>query len=148
MSDAAQELIVLRIAGQTFATDIMAVREIRGWTASVALPHAPDYMLGMINLRGQILPVIDFAARLGLQRAAPNAASVVVVCELGEQLVGLLVEAVCDIIAVEPAEVQPTPDVGALEVREFVRGVITTGEGIVTLLSLDALRALPEALAA
>lgn len=148
MSEAAQELIVVRIAGQTFATDIMAVREIRGWTASVALPHAPDYMLGMINLRGQILPVIDFAARLGLPAAQPNAASVVVVCELGEQLVGLLVEAVCDIIAVEPGRVQPTPDVGAPEVAEFVRGVITTDDGIVTLLALDALRPEPEALAA
>lgn len=148
MSEAAQELIVLRIAGQTFATDIMSVREIRGWTASVALPHAPDYMLGMINLRGQILPVIDFAARLGLPAATPNAASVVVVCELGDQLIGLLVEAVCDIIAVAPADVQPTPDVGAPEVTEFVRGVITTPEGIVTLLALEALRPVPEALAA
>jgi purine-binding chemotaxis protein CheW len=148
MSEAAQELIVVRIAGQIFATDIMAVREIRGWTASVALPHAPDYMLGMINLRGQILPVIDFAARLGLAPATPNAASVVVVCELGDQLVGLLVEAVCDIIAVQPGQVQPTPDVGAAEVAEFVRGLINTDEGIVTLLSLDALRPEPEALAA
>ena len=148
MSEAAQELIVVRIAGQIFATDIMAVREIRGWTASVALPHAPDYMLGMINLRGQILPVIDFAARLGLPASPPNAASVVVVCELGDQLVGLLVEAVCDIVAVEPEQVQPTPELGAAEVAEFVRGLINTADGIVTLLSLDALRPEPAAISA
>ena len=134
---AGRELIVVEIASQRFAIDIMTVREIRGWTASTRLPHAPGHVLGMINLRGQVLPVIDFAARLGLSTSEPNAASVVIVAEIGDRLVGLLVDAVCDIIAVTEDMVQPPPGVGTDDVREFVQGIISTDEGIVTLLSLD-----------
>jgi len=95
---AGQELIVVEIGGQRFAIDIMSVREIRGWCASTRLPQSPAHVLGMINLRGSVLPVIDFSSRLGLGDSAPNAASVVIVAEIGDRLVGLLVEAVCDIL--------------------------------------------------
>jgi purine-binding chemotaxis protein CheW len=132
------ELIVVEIAGQQFAIDIMSVREIRGWSASTRLPHAPAHVLGMVNLRGSVLPVIDFAARLGLGESEPNAASVVIVAEIGERLVGLMVDAVCDILTLGNGMLQGAPEVGDPGVREFVRGVITTDEGIVTFLSLDA----------
>lgn len=132
------ELIVVEIAGQQFAIDIMSVREIRGWTASTRLPHAPNHVLGMINLRGQVLPVVDFAARLGMGESEPNGASVVIVTEIEDRLVGLMVDAVCDILTLGEGMLQPTPEVGHAAVREFVRGVITTDEGIVTLLALDA----------
>jgi purine-binding chemotaxis protein CheW len=132
------ELIIVDIAGQQFAIDIMSVREIRGWSASTRLPHAPTHVLGMINLRGQVLPVVDFAARLGLGGTEPNAASVVIVSEIDGRLVGLLVDAVCDILTLGEGMLQAAPDVGDAGVQEFVRGVITAQDGIVTLLSLDA----------
>lgn len=132
------ELMVVEIAGQRFAIDIMSVREIRGWTSSTRLPHAPDHVLGMINLRGQVLPVIDFATRLGLGGSEPHPASVVMVTEIGGRMVGLLVDAVCDILTLEAGMMQPTPEVGSISVRTFVRGVITTADSIVTMLSLEA----------
>jgi purine-binding chemotaxis protein CheW len=133
-----RELIVVEIATQQFAIDIMSVREIRGWTASTRLPHAPEHILGMINLRGQVLPVVDFGARLGLGLSDPHTASVLIVTEIGDNLVGLLVDAVCDIRTLEDGMLQAAPNVGSPAVREFVRGVITTEGTIVTLLSLDA----------
>jgi purine-binding chemotaxis protein CheW len=142
------ELMVVEIAGQRFAIDIMSVREIRGWTSSTRLPHAPDHVLGMINLRGQVLPVIDFATRLGLGGSEPHPASVVMVTEIGGRMVGLLVDAVCDILTLEPGMMQPTPDVGSVGVRTFVHGVITAGDEIVTLLSLEAVVPPDEQLAA
>ena len=131
------ELISVRIGGQQFALDIMAVREIRGWSASTPVPHAPSYVMGMINLRGVVLAVVDLSARLGLGACTPDSSSVVVVAHINGVPVGLLVDAVCDIIQVTEDMVQPPPGVGTDEVREFVQGIISTDEGIVTLLSLD-----------
>jgi purine-binding chemotaxis protein CheW len=145
---AGQELIVVEIGGQRFAIDIMSVREIRGWCASTRLPQSPAHVLGMINLRGSVLPVIDFSSRLGLGDSAPNAASVVIVAEIGDRLVGLLVEAVCDILTLGEGMLQPAPNVGEPRVHEFVRGVITANDGIVTLLTLDAVIPPGEPLAA
>jgi purine-binding chemotaxis protein CheW len=142
------ELIVVEIAGQQFAIDIMSVREIRGWTTSTRLPHAPGHVLGMINLRGQVLPVVDFGARLGLGASTPNGASVVIVAEIQDRLVGLMVDAVCDILTLGEGMLQPTPNVGDPGVRDFVRGVITTDDAIVTFLSLEAVIPSDEILAA
>ena len=131
------ELISVRIGAQSYAIDIMAVREIRGWTAATPLPHAPPHVLGMMNLRGAILPVIDLGARLGLGPASPNASSVVVVAQIGEVQMGLVVDAVSDILTVTEGLIQTPPDVGGGETRHFVNGVMTTDVGIVSLLSLD-----------
>ena len=135
---AGEELIEVRIGDQQYAIDIMSVREIRGWTTSTPLPHAPAHVLGMINLRGAILPVDDLGARLGVGSTTPSASSVVVVAHIDGREVGLLVDAVCDIRTVTEGLLQPPPDIGDQGVREFVRGVMTTEAGIVSLLSLDS----------
>ena len=130
------ELICVSIGEHLYAIDIMQVREIRGWTASTPLPHAPPHVLGMINLRGAILPVIDLGSLLGVGETAVSASSVVMVAQIGENQVGLLVDAVCDILTVAENSLQEPPNVGD-RVRDFVAGVMTTEQGIVTLLSLD-----------
>jgi len=130
------ELICVSIGEHLYAIDIMQVREIRGWTASTPLPHAPPHVLGMINLRGSILPVIDLGSMLGVGVTAVSASSVVMVAQIGEHQVGLLVDAVCDILMVGENMLQEPPNVGE-RVRDFVAGVMTTDQGIVTLLSLD-----------
>jgi purine-binding chemotaxis protein CheW len=135
---AGHELIIVEISGQQFAIDIMSVREIRSWSASTRLPHAPEHVLGIINLRGAVLPVIDLGSRLGLGDSEPHAASVVIVAEIGDRVAGLMVDAVCDIFSLGQGMLQPPPEVGVPAVREFVHGVITTDGGIVTLLSLGA----------
>lgn len=131
------ELVTVAIGGQHFAVDIMAVREIRGWTASTPLPHAPSYVLGMINLRGAVLPVIDLGSRLGLAACARDSSSVVIVAHIDGRQVGLLVDEVCDILTVSENMLQAAPDIGSQAVEDFVRGVLTTDDGIVTLLTLD-----------
>ena len=136
LPSAGAELVTVRIGEQEFAIDIMAVREIRGWTASTPLPNAPSHFLGMINLRGSILPVIDLGSLLGIGETKVSASSVVMVAQIGENQVGLLVDAVCDILMVAENMLQEPPNVGD-RVRDFVAGVMTTDQGIVTLLSLD-----------
>jgi purine-binding chemotaxis protein CheW len=138
---AARELISFHIGAQEFCVDIMQVREIRGWTASTTLPQAPKYVHGVINLRGAVLPIVDLAARLGLANGAPSDRSVIIVTQIGAQLVGLLVDAVSDILTVTEDMIQPTPDVASDLVKTFVRGLLAMEGRMISLISLD--RVLP-----
>jgi purine-binding chemotaxis protein CheW len=139
------ELICVSIGEHLYAIDIMQVREIRGWSASTPLPHAPSHVLGMINLRGSILPVIDLGSLLGIGQTSLSPSSVVMVAQIADNQVGLLVDAVCDILMVAEGMLQEPPNVGGGRVLDFVAGVMTTDQGIVTLLSLD--HVMPEGLA-
>ena len=136
-----RELIAFRVGAQEFCVDVRQVREIRGWTPATALPHTPGYVRGVINLRGAVLPIVDLAARLGFGATHPSARHVIIVAEIGAQLVGLLVDAVSDILTVTDDMVQPTPDVASETAKTFLRGVMTVEDRMVTLLALD--RVLP-----
>lgn len=145
MSNAAtdlRELIAFRIGGQEFCVDIRSVREIRGWAPATPLPQAPAYVKGVINLRGTVLPIIDLGSRLGFGPTEPSVRHVIIVANIGQKTVGLLVEAVSDILTVSEAVIQPTPDVSCDTVRAFVRGVIAQESGMISLIALDGI--LPE----
>ncbi|HMO43529.1 MAG TPA: chemotaxis protein CheW [Phenylobacterium sp.] len=142
------ELITVIVGGQLFALNIQQVREIRGWTTSTPLPKAPSYVLGVINLRGAVLPVLNLATRLGLPASEAKPSSVVIVVDLGEKTVGLLVDAVCDILAVTEDQVQPAPELGNSAGRGLAYGMITTEEGIITLIDLAGVLPTEELVAA
>lgn len=136
-SDDRKELISFRIGKQEFCVDVMSVREIRGWTPTTPLPHAPSYVRGVINLRGVVLPVIDLGGRLGLAMAEPTARHVIIVARIAGQIVGLLVDAVCDILTVAESTVQPSPDLDYDAAKTFVRGLLPVEGRMISLLSLD-----------
>ncbi|MET0359414.1 MAG: chemotaxis protein CheW [Pararhizobium sp.] len=138
MTSGARELIAFRIGDQEFCVDIMSVREIRGWTPATSMPHTPGYMLGVINLRGAVLPIIDLAARLGMNPAEPTVRHVIIVAQSGQRIVGLLVEAVSDILSVTNDNIQPTPDVSSDFERTFARGVLAIEKRMICLIELDA----------
>ncbi len=137
-TDRGNELLSIRLNGQEFAISIMAIREIRGWVASTNLPHAPSYILGMINLRGTVLVVIDLAQRLGLGGQDPNPASVVVVVEANNRVVGLLVDEVCDIITVTDAMRQDTPSIEHGGSQEYIEGLVMIEERIISVIAINA----------
>ncbi len=137
-----RELIAFRTGGQEFCVDIHAVREIRGWSPATPLPQSPPHVCGVINLRGAVLPIIDLGRRLGFDAAVPSARHVIIVSRVGSRTVGLLVEAVSDILGVSEDMVQPAPDVACDTVRAFVRGVIPMDGRMISLIALDGV--LPE----
>ena len=137
-----RELISFRIGAQEFCVDIMAVREIRGWTSATPIPHSPNYVRGVINLRGAVLPIVDLGARLGFATSEPTARSVIIVAHIGERTVGLMVDAVSDILTVSDDVVQPTPDVTCDTVKAFVKGILAIDDRLISLISLD--RVLPD----
>lgn len=137
-----KELISFRIGSQEFCVDIMAIREIRGWTAATALPQSPSFVKGVINLRGAVLPIVDLASRLGFESTEASDRNVIIVAQIGEQVVGLLVDAVSDILTVTDDVIQPTPDVASETAKSFIRGLIAMDGRMISLIGLD--RVLPD----
>lgn len=122
------ELLSFRVADQEYSVDIMSVREIRGWTRATSLPHAPDYVRGVINLRGSVLPVVDLATRLGIEAGDPNERSVIIVVDVGGRTVGLRVDAVSDILSIPLGDLQAPPDLVTEQADSFIRA-LTIVEG-------------------
>ncbi|OWO93784.1 chemotaxis protein CheW [Rhizobium esperanzae] len=134
-----RELIAFRIGDQEFCVNIMSVREIRGWTPATTMPHSPAYMLGVINLRGAVLPIIDLAARLSMKPADPTARHVIIVAQVRRKVVGLLVDAVSDILTVTDEIIQPTPEISSDLERQFARGILAIDRRMICLIELEAL---------
>jgi purine-binding chemotaxis protein CheW len=134
---AQRELISFRIRGQDFCTDIGQVREIRGWTNVTPMPHAPDTVVGVINLRGTVMPVVDLGARLGFSATIPTEHHVIIVVNVHDQWTGLMVEDVSENSTVSADQIQPAPNVGSPLTRQFVEGYILRGDHMMTVIRLD-----------
>jgi purine-binding chemotaxis protein CheW len=133
------ELIAFRIGDQEFCVNIMAVREIRGWTQATPLPQAPPYIMGVINLRGAVLPIVDLSARLGMKEAEPTARHVIIVAQARSRVVGLLVEAVSDILTVTEENIQPVPEISSDLERQYARGILAVDKRMICMIELGAL---------
>jgi purine-binding chemotaxis protein CheW len=136
---ASRELIAFRIGDQEFCVNIMSVREIRGWTPATPLPHAPPYVMGVINLRGAVLPIIDLSARLGMKDAEPTARHDDHVAKVRSRVVGLLVEAVSDILTITEDNIQPVPEVSSDLEKQYARGILSIDKRMICMIELDAL---------
>ncbi len=123
------ELLTFQVGGQEYALDIMSVREIRGWTKATPLPHAPSFVRGVINLRGTVLTIVDLADRLGMGAAQTSERNVIIVVHTGKETVGLLVDAVSDILAINTTDLQDPPDMSAAECEETFVSALTISEG-------------------
>jgi purine-binding chemotaxis protein CheW len=143
-----REFIAFRIGEQEFGVDVKAVREIRGWTPATRMPHTPNYILGVINLRGTVLPIVDLAARMGFGSAEPTSRHAIMVVEMGKQTVGLLVEGVSEIFGADESQIQPPPDAASAGQGSFVLGIIPSDERMITCIALDQVVPSTEELAA
>ncbi|HEY2661595.1 MAG TPA: chemotaxis protein CheW [Caulobacteraceae bacterium] len=136
VGDGVRQLISFVVGDQEFCVDVTTVREIRGWTPATPIPQSPDYLRGVINLRGAIMPVVDLRNRLGYGRTEPEARHVIIVVECAERLAGVLVDAVCDTMTVNNSDIQAAPETGAPD-QAFVRGIIPLEDRLITYLSME-----------
>lgn len=142
------EIVAFRVGAQEFGVDIRSVREIRGWSAETALPHAPSHVRGVINLRGTVLPIVDLATRFGLPSPEPTARHVIMVTQVGPRTIGLLVDAVSDIMSVPGDALRPIPEGVAEDARRFVSGVLVVEGRMISLIALGEVLPLEHAAAA
>ncbi|PIE07308.1 MAG: chemotaxis protein CheW [Rhodobacterales bacterium] len=138
-----RELLSFLVGGQDYCVDIMSVREIRGGTRATPLPHAPRFMRGVINLRGTVLPIMDLACRLEIDTGADRERNVIIVVANGERTVGLIVDAVSDILAVTEEEMQPPPDLKADSDHSFISALTIVDDRMIRVLDLNAVLPLP-----
>ncbi|MFC0684938.1 MULTISPECIES: chemotaxis protein CheW [Sphingomonadaceae] len=143
-----RELITFEVAGQIFALDIMAIREIRAWTPVTPMPRVPHYVAGVVNLRGTVLPVIDLAARLGWTPTEATPRHAIIVCQVNGQSQGLIVDSVSDIVALHSETLQAPPSAGQDGVIPFLEGLVAIDEHMVMVLDLQTLGTSGDALAA
>lgn len=132
------EFVTFSAGDQSFSIEITQVREIRRWSPVTALPHAPQEVLGVMNLRGSVIPIYDLAARFGLGQTPENPRNVIVVAMHGGQTVGLLVEAVSEILSVSRDQIQETPDIRSEMARQSITGVIPIETGMTRVIDLGA----------
>ena len=135
-----QQVLTFRLAGEEYGLGILAVQEIRGWTPVTAIPHAPPWVLGVIDLRGVVVPIIDLRRRLALPPAEFGPSTVVIVLRvstsLDDRTVGLVVDAVSDVHDIESSALRQLPDLGSHAASEMISG-LAHADGK-TLILLDA----------
>lgn len=142
--DVRHEVVAFRLGDQDFCIDIGFVREIRGWTPTTILPHAQDFIKGVINLRGSVVAVVDLAERLGLGTTSPSARHVIIIVSVNQQTVGLLADVVSDILTFTPDMVRPIPEQVSDQARSFMTSILAFPDGRM-LRGLDIAHVLPTA---
>ena len=142
-ADAAPEssgqFISFAIGDDQYGVDIMAVREIKGWSQITRLPQQPDYVRGVLNLRGAMIAIIDLRCRFGQGTTDATPLHVVIVVQIGARPVGLLADRVLDIVPVERARVQPVPQISHGAGTDFLAGLVSTDNGMIALIDLPHL---------
>lgn len=132
------ELLSFLVGGQDYSVDIMSVREIRGGASATSLPHSPGYVRGVINLRGTVLPIIDLAHRLGMHAKTDESRNVIIVVATSERTIGLMVDAVSDILTIPDEEMQPPPELRVEGKRNFVSALTIVEGRMVRVLDLNS----------
>jgi purine-binding chemotaxis protein CheW len=131
------KFISFAIGDDQYGVDIMAVREIKGWSQITRLPRQPDYMRGVLNLRGVMVPIIDLRCRFGQGMTEATPLHVVIVVQIGTSHVGLLADRVLDIVGCDASQVQPVPRVAQGSRVDFLSGLVTIESGMIALIDLS-----------
>ncbi len=131
------EVVAFRVNEQEFCVRTISVREIRGWSQSTPLPNSSPDILGMINLRGTVIPVVSMAQKLGMTAAPPNPRSAIVVVEVQDTILGLLVDGLSDLLTFDGATIQAVPEMTGGYDKSYTEGIIAHAEGMICFLNLD-----------
>ncbi len=143
LNDSTRQMLTFVLGDETYGVDILRVQEIRGWQPVTRIPQSPHHVLGVLNLRGSIVPIVDLRMRLNFENAEYNAVTVIIVLSVesahGRRDVGVVVDAVSDVVDVKTNEVKPAPELGAQTNTEYIQGLATIADRMVMLLDIDNL---------
>ena len=138
-----RQVLTFVLGTQTYGVDILRVQEIRGFSAVTKIPQAPAHVLGVLNLRGSIVPIVDLRMRLSLERAEFTPVTVIIVLSVlagsNRRDFGVVVDGVSDVVDVNETEMRAAPELGSRGATSYVRGLVTLQERMVVLLDIDRL---------
>ncbi|MEN1941472.1 chemotaxis protein CheW [Luteimonas sp. MJ246] len=135
----AGEFLTFTLGEEEYGVDILRVQEIRSYDAVTRLPDAPDYIKGVINLRGIIVPVVDMRLKFRLASAEYNALTVMIVLSVGGRVIGMVVDSVSDVVRLAGEQVRAVPEIGATIDRQFLTGIGILDERMLILLDIERL---------
>ncbi|WP_373887957.1 chemotaxis protein CheW [Massilia sp. WF1] len=133
------EVLSFRLGGEEYALSILKVQEIRGYDAVTRIASAPEYLKGVINLRGIIVPIVDMRIKFGVGNPSYDAFTVVIVLNINGHTIGVVVDSVSDVVTLTPEQIKPAPDLGSSVAAEYLQGLGTVGERMLILLDIDKL---------
>lgn len=132
------------LGNEEYGVDILRVQEIKGWEKTTAIPNSPNFVMGVINLRGAVVPIIDLRVRFGLNDISYNESTVVIIVRAedhngSQKIIGLVVDGVSDVYAFDRAGLQSTPEMSGTVHTDYVNGLATVGDKMVIILHVDHL---------
>jgi purine-binding chemotaxis protein CheW len=133
------QFISFAIGDDQYGVDIMAVREIKGWSDITHLPRQPEYVRGVLNLRGNIVPIVDLRCRLGEGLTETTPLHIVIIVQIGGRQVGLIGDRVLDIVSVEANQIQPVPRTAQGVSSDFLSGLVSIDKTMIALIDLPNL---------
>lgn len=138
-NDSVSEWVTFHLAEEKYGINVMLVREVLKNTEIAPVPGSPRFVLGIINLRGNVVTVVDTRTRFGLPRKEEDDASRIVVIEMGEHVIGMMVDSVAEVVTLRESEIEFAPNVGNDESAKYIQGVSNQGEELLILVALDKL---------
>ncbi|TCN85776.1 chemotaxis protein CheW [Shewanella fodinae] len=137
--DAVLQWVTFKLDNETYGINVMQVQEVLRYTEIAPVPGAPHYVLGIINLRGNVVTVIDTRSRFGLPAAEVDDSTRIVIIEAEKQVIGILVDSAAEVVYLRRSEIDNAPNVGTEESAKFIQGVSNRGEELLILVDLDKL---------
>ena len=131
--------VSFKLDGETYCIDVMKVQEVLRYTEIAPVPGAASYVLGIINLRGKIVTVIDTRARFGLKEDEITSNTRIVIVETSQKIIGILVDSVSEVVYIRQSEIETAPNVGSMDNAKFIQGVCSKNDELYILVDLDQL---------
>jgi purine-binding chemotaxis protein CheW len=142
-SPASRQVLTFCLAAETYGVDILRVQEIRGWSPVTRIPKSPPHVLGVLNLRGSIVPIVDLRVRFSLERAEFTPLTVIIVLSIttpsGRSEFGLVVDSVSDVVDISTKDLKEAPNLGGKMNADFIQCLATVADRMLILLDVDAL---------
>ncbi len=137
------QFLTFVLAGEEYGVDILRVQEIKGWDAVTHIPNTPEYIRGVMNLRGTIVPIVDLRIRFNMEKLEYGPVTVVIVLRVdnteGSRIMGIVVDGVSDVYNVSEGDIKPSPDFGSAVNTAFVKGLATVDDKMVIIMDIDQL---------
>lgn len=135
--DGHQQFLTFCLGQEEYGIEILDVQEIKGYSPVTPIPNAPSHVKGLMNLRGAVVPVVDLRARFAMPAQEYTPFTVIIVVKVGHKVVGLIVDAVSDVLDVNADQLEPTPDCGASVDTSYLTGLAHAGERLIGLLQVE-----------
>lgn len=136
---AVNQFLTFALGNEEYGIELLKVQEIKGYSPVTPIPNTPAHVKGVMNLRGAVIPIVDLRARFGMEQIEYTKFNVIIVTNVGPRIVGVLVDAVSDVLNVTTADMREAPDFGSRTDTRFISGIASTGDKIAVLLNLESL---------